>query len=87
MAYGESRSFGALLRCARLAAGLSQEALAARAGLSAVAISNLERGVSRKPYLETVRLLSTALGLDMAGQAALLRECCVTSGQPPMARA
>jgi DNA-binding XRE family transcriptional regulator len=38
------QSFGALLRHARLAAGLTQEALAERAGISADAISTLERG-------------------------------------------
>ncbi len=36
--------FGDLLRRLRLAAGLSQEALAERAGLSARGISDLERG-------------------------------------------
>ncbi len=57
-------SFGALLRRRRLAAALSQEALAERAGLSARGISNLERGVRRLPRLETVRLLSEALRLS-----------------------
>ena len=41
----EQSSFGALLKHYRLAAGLSQEALAARASLSARTISDLERGV------------------------------------------
>ena len=36
-------SFGELLRQRRLAAGLTQEALAERAGVSAKAISDLER--------------------------------------------
>ena len=36
-------SFGALLKRQRLAAGLTQEALAERAGLSAKAVSDLER--------------------------------------------
>jgi len=41
----EQSSFGALLKHYRLAAGLSQEALAARASLSARTISDLERDV------------------------------------------
>ena len=64
----ESRSaFGGLLRRLRLAAGLSQEALAERAGLSARGVSDLERGARAVPRAETVRLLADALGLDAAG--------------------
>jgi predicted ATPase/transcriptional regulator with XRE-family HTH domain len=47
----------------RLAAGLTQEALAERAGLSARAISDLERGVNRAPRQDTLDLLSQALAL------------------------
>ena len=56
-------SFATLLRRHRIAAGLSQEALAERAGLSARAISDLERGLRRAPYCDTIRLLADALGL------------------------
>jgi predicted ATPase/DNA-binding XRE family transcriptional regulator len=63
--------FGALLRRYRLAAGLSQEALAERAGLSARAVSDLERGARRAPYRETVRSLVDALGLADEERAAL----------------
>ncbi len=49
----ESSSFGALLKRYRLEAGLSQEALAARAELSTRAISDLERGVKHTPRFET----------------------------------
>ncbi len=65
-----AESFGALLRRLRVEAALSQEALAARAGVSTRAISDLERGVKLRPYLETVRLLADALGLDPAQRAA-----------------
>ena len=40
----EDVAFGDLLRRYRLAAGLTQEALAERAGLSSDAVSTLERG-------------------------------------------
>jgi transcriptional regulator with XRE-family HTH domain len=55
-------SFGELLRQRRLAAGLTQEALAERAGVSAKAISDLERNPDRTPRLDTVGLLAGALG-------------------------
>ena len=56
-------SFATRLRRLREAAGLSQEALAERAGLSLNAISALERGERRHPYPATVRALADALGL------------------------
>jgi transcriptional regulator with XRE-family HTH domain len=56
-------TFADLLRHHRTAAGLTQEELAARAGLSGDAISTLERGVRRRPHNYTVVQLATALGL------------------------
>jgi tetratricopeptide (TPR) repeat protein/transcriptional regulator with XRE-family HTH domain len=61
--------FAALLRRYRLAAGLTQEALAARAGLSVRGISDLERGVRHAPYQDTVSLLAAALALTTQEQA------------------
>ncbi|MDP9373205.1 MAG: helix-turn-helix domain-containing protein, partial [Chloroflexota bacterium] len=68
---GQQQTFGALLKRQRLAAGLSQEQLAERAGLTAQAISVLERGTRRAPYRDTVRALARALGLAGAEAAAL----------------
>jgi transcriptional regulator with XRE-family HTH domain/tetratricopeptide (TPR) repeat protein len=65
-------SFGVLLRGWRLAAGLTQEALAEQAGLSARGIADLERGVRRFPYLHTVDRLATALGLHEQDRLRLL---------------
>jgi predicted ATPase/transcriptional regulator with XRE-family HTH domain len=65
-------SFGALLRRQRLAAGLTQEALAERAGLSAKAVSDLERDPARTPRLGTVTLLADALAADPERRAELL---------------
>ncbi len=64
-------SFGALLKEYRLAAGMTQEALAERAGLSARAISDLERGVNRIPRQETLDLLAQALRLPPRKRALL----------------
>src|SRR5215218_9973407 len=63
---------GELLRHHRIAAALSQEALAERAGLSVRAIGDLERGIHQVPRLETVRLLADALALSATERAALL---------------
>src|ERR687886_2890756 len=63
-------TFGALLRQHRRAAGLTQEALAERAGLTAQAISALERGFRRRPHPSTVRLLAAALRLHAQDRAA-----------------
>ena len=59
-----SPDFGMLLRQYRLAAALSQEALAERARMSTQGISALERGYRRTPQRETLALLSGALALS-----------------------
>jgi predicted ATPase/transcriptional regulator with XRE-family HTH domain len=66
-----SASFGQLLRRFRLAAGLTQEALAERAQISPRAISDLERGQRNRPWRETIQLLADALKLPPAERAQL----------------
>ncbi len=80
---GQQQTFGALLKRQRLAAGLSQEQLAERAGLTAQAISVLERGIRRAPYRDTVRALARALGLAGA-EAAALEEAIIRVRTPPL---
>ncbi len=63
MTPGAPKSFGALLKALREAAGYTQEELATIAGLSVHAVSALERGERRRPHVETVRALSAALDL------------------------
>jgi predicted ATPase/DNA-binding CsgD family transcriptional regulator/transcriptional regulator with XRE-family HTH domain len=63
--------FGELLRRYRLAAGLTQEALARQAGLSARGIADLERGARRSPYPDTIQRLAEALLLDATQRASL----------------
>jgi tetratricopeptide (TPR) repeat protein/transcriptional regulator with XRE-family HTH domain len=71
MAAGDAPApFGDLVRRGRAAAGLTQEELAERAGVSARTVGDIERGVSRAPHRETVGLLADALGLDVAARAA-----------------
>src|SRR5262252_6873777 len=62
-------SFGGLLRQLRGEAGLTQEELAAAAGLSARSVSDLERGVHRTARRDTARLLADALGLSGEARA------------------
>ena len=57
---------GAWLRESRVAAGLTQEGLAARSGVSVRTISDIERGVSARPYPRSIRLLAEALALPQA---------------------
>jgi predicted ATPase/DNA-binding CsgD family transcriptional regulator/transcriptional regulator with XRE-family HTH domain len=70
--FEEAVPFGEMLRRLREAAGLTQEGLAEKAGLSVQGIAALERGRSRRPYPHTVRALAEALSLSREDQAALL---------------
>ena len=65
-------SFGTLLRRHRIAAGLTQQALADRAGLSVRGIADLERGARRYPAFHTLRCLAAALELSPADRVALV---------------
>jgi predicted ATPase/transcriptional regulator with XRE-family HTH domain len=78
----EKASFSTLLKHYRQAAGLTQETLAVRAGLSTRAISNLERGINRAPRFDTLELLSSALSLS-SRQQALLQAAARPSIPPP----
>jgi predicted ATPase/DNA-binding XRE family transcriptional regulator len=67
----EPTTFGALLKRYRMAAGLTQEALAERASLSTRAVSDLERGLSRAPRYDTLDLLTRAMNLEAEPRATL----------------
>ena len=68
----EQTSFGTLLRRYRTAAGFTQEALAARAQISARTIADLERGINRIPRHDTFELLMSALDLTAQQKADLM---------------
>ncbi len=61
--------FGPLLRRLRIAAALTQEELAAAAGVSTRSVSDLERGVNLTARKDTARLLADALRLDGAAKS------------------
>lgn len=85
MSGGRDSSFGARLRKLRDAAGLTQEELASRSGLSAKNISDLERGVRKRPYPHTVRSLADALKLSEEERAALIAAVPKRGGTPAAA--
>jgi transcriptional regulator with XRE-family HTH domain/tetratricopeptide (TPR) repeat protein len=64
-------SVGELVRRHRLSAGLSQAALAERAGLSLRGVSDIERGVISAPHQDTLERLADALALATADRDAL----------------
>jgi tetratricopeptide (TPR) repeat protein/transcriptional regulator with XRE-family HTH domain len=75
----DAGALGNLLCTCRRRAGLSQEELAERSGLSARAIGNLERGSARWPHPDSARRLADALGLR--GQARV--QFFATAGRQP----
>ncbi len=60
---GEGTVFGTRLCADRRSAGLTQQELAERSGLSLRAVSNLELGWAKVPHPDTVHRLADALGL------------------------
>jgi len=78
-------AFAGVLRGLRTEAGLTQEELAEAAGVTARAISYLERGEVTTPRKETVRLLADALML--AGQVRLQFEATARGRGGPDAKA
>jgi tetratricopeptide (TPR) repeat protein/DNA-binding XRE family transcriptional regulator len=71
-AAGEETVFGKRLSGCRRSAGLTQQELADRSGLSVRAISNLELGSARSPHAGTAHRLADALGLHGESRAGFL---------------
>jgi transcriptional regulator with XRE-family HTH domain len=58
-------SIGDKVRATRKAAGISQEEVARRAGVSLNVINRLERGVILDPHYSTLRRIASALGVPV----------------------
>lgn len=86
MGTNAASTLASLLRALREGAGLSQEELAERAGLSPHAISALERGTRTRPYPHTLRSLATALDLTEDQRARLLAAVPARSARQSAAR-
>jgi transcriptional regulator with XRE-family HTH domain/tetratricopeptide (TPR) repeat protein len=67
-----TETFGTILRQLRIAAGLTQERLAERSGISATGVAALESGRRKSPRLNTVGLLCDALKLNDDQRAVLI---------------
>ena len=78
-------SFGKCLRRLRREAGLTQQMLADRSGISVDAISNHENGRARRPHPDTVELLANGLGLGPAAREALMAARRDDRPRPPCA--
>jgi len=78
----DAPAFGALLRRHRLAAHLTQAALATRASLSARGIADLERGVRRQPRADTVCQLADGLELVASMRSAFVTAATRTGRGP-----
>ena len=65
-------SLARVVRRHRTAAGLTQEELAERAGVSWRTVSDIERGVHATPRRDTLALLASALVLSAEEHAALM---------------
>jgi WD40 repeat protein/transcriptional regulator with XRE-family HTH domain len=74
-------SFAGLLRRLRAEAKLTQEELAAAAGVSPRSVSNLERGINRTAHKDTAVMLAGALGLT--GPAEELFVAAARGNVPP----
>ena len=80
-----AETFGERLRAYRAAAGLSQEELAERSGVSVRAIGDMERGRTRWPHRDSVRCLTDVLGLmgqEREGFLALARRPVANAAEP-----
>jgi predicted ATPase/transcriptional regulator with XRE-family HTH domain len=83
---GAAASFAAQLKKLREHAGFTQEELATIAGLSVHAVSALERGERRRPHVETVRALSSALDLNGVARDALVASARAPAHNDPIDR-
>ena len=77
----EDTELGGLLRRHRDAAGLTQEELAERAGISSRTISDVERGLRDGVFRDTAARIAVALGL--AGDERIRFEAVARGGRLP----
>ena len=84
MGSGTGDKLGETLRRLRQAAGMTQEELAERAGISTRAVSDTERGLRAAVRADTARRLAAALGLTGEARGTFEALACGRpTGQPP----
>jgi transcriptional regulator with XRE-family HTH domain len=80
----EDTGLGQLLRRFRRGAGLTQEELAERSGISARTVSDVERGLRDRVYRDTAARIAVALGMGAAtGQCSRRRRVDAARAQGP----
>jgi transcriptional regulator with XRE-family HTH domain/tetratricopeptide (TPR) repeat protein len=79
----ENPTFAEMLSRLRVAEGLTQEELAERAGMSVRGVSDLERGLRRRPQPTTLHGLCEALGLGAEERNAFEAAARGRSGEEP----
>jgi predicted ATPase/DNA-binding NarL/FixJ family response regulator/DNA-binding XRE family transcriptional regulator len=77
-------SIGGQIRLFRERAGLSQEALAERAGLGVSTLAAIERNRRRRPHPHTIEALARALQLTRHERSALHGDFNPSAGPPPL---
>src|SRR5579859_3262561 len=86
----DGKAIGALVRRVRQRAGLTQEEVAAKTGLSVRAIGDLERGLTTKPHRSSLELLAEVLELPEPTRAQLIepsrRSLAADTMEIPLAR-
>jgi transcriptional regulator with XRE-family HTH domain len=87
MASSTAEKFATVLRRFRAAAGLSQEELAEKTGVSVRTISDMERGQRSAPRPETLRLLADGLGIPTDDRSILFSAALPEIDAAPMTRA
>lgn len=83
----EGNHFGLILRRLRVAAMLSQEQLAQRAGLSVRAVRDIERGRVARPRGDSIRMLADALVLDASARSEFFLSSALSCAGPVEAEA
>ena len=78
----QGRVFSLMLRRFRATAGLTQEELAQRSGLSVRTISDMERGRTARPYVRSVRLIADGLTLAGPEREQFIRSANDVPGEP-----
>jgi predicted ATPase len=73
METNDRTSFADLLKRLRVAAGLTQQEIADRSGISVRSVSDLERAINERPRRDTAEMLAAGLGLTGAERARFLK--------------
>ena len=78
----DEKGLGRRLQAARIAAGLTQQTLCQKAGLSYSTLTKIERGAIKAPSIFTIQSIASALSMDLSellGQPSISKQPKMTS--------